>query len=97
MTLLRTIIFILFKISYIIKQVELLSLDDLEEYDEELFTNLFIFTNKIEIRKIRIKFYESLFRSLSNEDIKNTCRKFEEKIRRLETQNIISNDVSCFI
>ena len=74
------------------KQVELLVFYGVEKYDEEIFTNLFDFTNRIEIRKIRIKF-DSL---LSNKDLKNICAKIHRKIRSLETQNIISNKVSCF-
>ena len=62
---------------------------NVKKYDEELFTNLFDVTNKIKIKKIRIEFD----RSLSNEDVKKIYR----KIRSLETQNIISNEVSCFI
>ena len=63
---------------------------DVHEYDEELFTNLFDVTNKIKIRKICIEFH----RLLSNEDKKNICAKIYKKIRSLETQNIISNEVS---
>ena len=65
----------------------------LKNYDEELFTNLFDLTNKIEIRKICIWFHSSL----SNEDVKNICAKIFKKIRSLETQSIISNEVSCYI
>ena len=77
------------KNSYTIKQVEVLEIWTLNKYDEELFTILFDFTNKIKIRKIRIVL-DSL---LSNEDKKNICAKIEDKIKR----SIFSNDVSCFI
>ena len=82
-----------FKLFIINKQVEMLQIWNVKKYDEELFTNLFDVTNKIEIGKIHIVFY----RSLSIEDVKNICAKIYKKIRSLETQNIISNEVSCFI
>ena len=62
---------------------------NVKKYDEEFFTILFDVTNKIKIKKICIK----ISSSLSNEDMKNICA----KIRSLETQNIISNEVSCFV
>ena len=68
-------------------------LSRVEKYDEELFTILFGVTNKIEIKKICIKFYWSL----SYEDQKYICAKIYRKIRSLEKQNVVSNDVSCFI
>ena len=74
------------------KQTELLELYGAEKYDEELFTNLFDVINKIEIRKISFKLYSFL----SNEDKNNICAKIYKKIRTLETENIISNDVSLF-
>ena len=83
---------ILFKIFYNIKQGEFLELRNIKQYYNQLFTTYFYFTNKIEIRKIRIK----LHWLLSNEDVKNICSKICKKIRSLETQNIISNDVSLF-
>ena len=68
---------------------------DVKKYDEELFTNLFDVTNKIKIKKICIELDDEL---LSNEIfVKNICRKIFKKIRSLETQFIISNEVSCFI
>ena len=75
------------------KQVELLDLFHVLKYDEELFTILFNITNKIEIRKIRIQLKELL----SNEDVNNICAKIEDKIRSLETQNIISNEVKAVV
>jgi len=72
------------------KQVDLLKLPSVKKYDEELFTSLFDLTNKFEIRKICIRFD---YRSLSNKDVKNICAKIYKKIRSLETQNIISNEV----
>jgi len=61
-----------------------------EKYDEELFTNLFDVTNKIEIGKIHIKFG---YRSLISEDVENVFAKFYKKIRSLKTQNVVSNEV----
>ena len=72
----------------------MLRLWDVKKYNEKLFTNLFDVTNKIEIRKICIELDDEL---LSYEDVKNICAKIYKKIRSLETQNIISNEVSCFI
>ena len=72
----------------------MLELYYVEKYDEELFTNLFDVTNKIEIGKIHIKFN---YWSLINEGVENVCAKFYKKIRSLKTQNIVSNEVSCFI
>ena len=69
----------------------MLEIWNLEKYDEEFFTNFFDVTNKIEIEKIHIQL------SLRNEDEKKICAKIHEKIRTLETQNITSNEVSCFI
>ena len=69
-------------------------LSKVRKYDEELLTILFDVTNKIEIRKIRIKLYHDW---LSNEDMKNICAKIKEKIRGFETQNIIFKDVSYFV
>ena len=66
---------------------------DVKKYDKELFTNLYDVTNKIKIKKICIEFYSSL----SYEDEKYICTKIYRKIRSLETQNIISNEVSCYI
>ena len=71
----------------------MLKISLVRKYDEELFTILFDVTTKTEIRKIRIE----LYRLLSNEDVKNICAKIEDKIRSFETQNIISNYVSCLI
>ena len=70
-------------------QVESLKVYNVRKYDEELFSILFDFTNKLEIGKIYINLYEFLF----NEDVKNICPKIEDKI----TQSVFSNDVSCFI
>ena len=75
------------------KQVEVLKLYNVRKYDEELFTNLFGLRNKIEIRIIFIEFHQSL----SNEDVKNFFTKLYKKIRSLQTQNIVSNEVSCFL
>ena len=55
--------------------------------------NIQLDKKKIEIRKIRIEFYPSL----SDEDVNNIRAKIHRKIRSFETQNIISNEVSCFI
>ena len=74
-------------------QVELLSLNGVRKYDEELFTILFDVTNKIKIGKICIRFGSLL----SNEDVKNICAKIYRKIRSLKTQNMISSEVSYFI
>ena len=71
------------------KQVKIWQLIDVKKYDEDLFTSFFDFTNKFEIRKIRIQFHWSL----SNEDVINICAKIEDKISRI----IFPNDVSCFI
>ena len=81
------------KLFIINKQVESLFLTNVKKYDEELFTNLFDVTNKIEIKKFRIRLYSLL----SNKQKKNICAKIHKKIRSLETQNIISSEVSCFI
>ena len=61
---------------------------NVKKYDEEFFTILFDVTNKIKIKKICIL----SVRSLSNEDVK----KIYKKIRSLETQNIITKEVSSF-
>ena len=60
-----------------------------EKYDEEFFTILFDFINKIEIKKISIKFYELL----SNEDKENFYANIHKKTLGLKVQN----EVSCFI
>ena len=75
------------------KQVKVLQLLTVKEYDEKLFTVLFYVANKIKIRKIWIQFHQSL----CDNDVKNICTKISEKIKRIEIQNIASNDVSCFI
>ena len=72
----------------------MLQIRNVEKYDEELFTNLFDVTNKIEIRKISIHLNNQL---LSNKDVKNICAKIYNNIRSLKTQNIIFNEVSFFI
>ena len=62
------------------------------KYDEELFTILFDFTNKIEIRNICIKFdYQSDNHSVK-ENKKNIFTIIEDKI----TRSIFSKDVSFF-
>ena len=61
-----------------------------EKYDEEMFTSLFNVTNKIKVGKIFIRLYQSL----SYKGVKNICAKVYNKIRSLETQDIISNEVS---
>ena len=67
----------------------------LENYDDEKFTVLFDVINKIQVGKISILLNDSL---LSNKiETKNFCRKFHNKLESLQTQNMISNDVSCFI
>ena len=65
----------------------------MRKYDEELFTNVFDVTNKFETKNIRVEVVNEL---LSNEDKKNICAKIEDKIISFETQNLISNEVSCF-
>ena len=65
-----------------------MTLYNVEKYDEELFTILFDFINKIEIKKISIKFYELL----SNEDKENFYAKIHKKTLGLKVQN----EVSCF-
>ena len=70
-----------------------MTLYNVKKYDEELFTILFDLTNKIEIGKIFIHLYDELL----SYEVKNFCGKIYEKIRSLETQNIISNYVSCLI
>ena len=80
-------------VSILNKQVELLEIWNVEKYDEEFFTTLFDFTNKIKIKNICIQFNEFL----SNKDVKNICAKIYNNIRSLKTQNIIFNEVSFFI
>ena len=63
-----------------------------KRYDEEYFKILFDVINKFDIEMILI----FLQLPLSNKDAENTCRKFVENIRILGTENIISNNVSCF-
>ena len=66
-----------------------------EKYDDEIFTVLFDVMNKIQVGKICIELDDSL---LSNKiETKNICTKFHNKLESLQTQNMISNDVSCFI
>jgi len=66
-------------------KVESLHLYNVKKYDKKLFKSLFDFTNKIEIREIRIKF--DVF--LNKKDVKITCSKIEDKI----TQSLFSNDI----
>ena len=64
---------------------------DVNKYDDEIFTILFDVINKIEIGNICISL-------LSNKnEPNNMCRKFHNKLESLQTQNMISNDVRCFI
>ena len=66
-----------------------------ENYDEEFFRSLFDVINKIEIGKICIQLDELL---RSNKKVKNICTKIQNHIKNdLQTQNMISNYVSCFI
>ena len=74
------------------KQVKLLDLL-IKKYDDKFLTSFFDVTNKIEIAKISI---HTTYK-LSNDDKRNVCEKIYEKIRNLETQNMISNEVSYFI
>ena len=66
---------------------------NVKKYNEELFTTLFGVTNKIAIKKIRFW----LDKLLSKAEKNNICAKLYRKIRNLDTKNIISNKVSCFI
>ena len=66
-----------------------------EKYDDEIFTVLFDVINKIQVGKISILLNYSL---RSNKiETKNFCRKLHNKLESLQTQNMISNDVSSFI
>ena len=66
-----------------------------EKFEDEIFTILFDVINRIQVGEILIYLDESL---RSNKiETKNLCRKFHNKLESLQTQNMISNDVSCFI
>ena len=71
------------------KQVNSLKVIYVREYDEELFTILFDFVNKIEVGELCIEFSKDYRRI---KDKKSFCTKLEHKI----TKSIISNDVSYF-
>ena len=73
------------------KQVKELQLINVEKYDKELFINLFNLTNKIKMKKICIQLSDKLL------SLVLTYPNIHKKIRSLKTQNIISNEVSCFI
>ena len=56
------------------------------KYDEDFLFNIM---NKTRIKKIRLDFQATL----SKEDVKVLCEIAYNKIRSLQTQNILSNDV----
>ena len=79
------------KLIIINKQVESLRIFNVKKYDEDLFTHLFDVINKIQVGDICIE----LLSGLSNTDeIKNFCIKMVNKLKSLQTQNMLSNKVS---
>ena len=66
------------------------------QYDIQLFTILFDVINIINVKKIGISLFVPIADGWSlNYEKKNLCKIFHEQIRCLETQNTVSNNVSC--
>ena len=68
---------------------------DVEKYDDEKFTVLFDVIIRIQVGEISILLDDSLL--FNKIETNNFCTKFHTKLESLQTQNMISNDVSCFI
>ena len=79
----------------ITKQVEELKMELVKQYDIELFTVLFGVINIINVKKICVSLFFPL-RSDTNFK-KKMCKIFHEQIRCLETQNTVSENVSCIL
>ena len=77
------------------KQIENLKMELVRRYDKQLFTTLFNVTNRIHVEKISVCLHFSRDDNIIFK--KSICKAFHEQIRCLETNNMISNNVSYFI
>ena len=67
------------------------------QYDKEFFTILLSVIDVINVKKIGISLVRIDNERSLNYEKKNLCKIFHEQIRCLETQNTVSENVSCIL